>query len=99
MLVPVTQFMRPNGRRKELAIEIKDECKEKYDELYECGATLTAEQLMTGVVSQTITLDNFNFDIILTPGSSLEGNKEALEEMILRFNKKDCLMQIKQMEI
>ncbi len=88
MTASVTQFMRPNGRQVEHSLEISDDCKDKYQEIIGCGLRLTAEQLGNGTVSQTIEADDFDFDICLTKGSDLDENKKALEQMILRFDKK-----------
>lgn len=87
MKVQVTQFMRPNGRQVLHELEIDDNCKEKYEEIVECGARLTGEQLRTGEVSQTIETVDGDFEIILTKGSDLAENKKALEKIILRFDK------------
>jgi len=87
MIVKVTQYYRPDGRKKTHEIEVSDECKEKYQEIISCGARLTAEQLMDGVVSQTIETVDGDYDIILTRGNDPSKNKEALEKMIMRFDK------------
>ena len=90
MKVNVTQYYRPYGWQETHEIEIRDECAEHYQQIGECGARLTAEQLMTGVVSQAIECEEFDFDMILTPGSDFEQNKRALETLILRFDKEKC---------
>ncbi len=94
MIAEVTQYMRPNGRQVNHDLEIDDKCQEKYQEIVDCGARLAAEQLMTLEVSQTIETEDFDFDIILTPGGNLNDNKIALEKMILRFDKNECLKRI-----
>ncbi len=96
MKVNVTQYMRPNGRRVEHAIEVRDECSQKYQDILDCNANLSTEQLMTGAVSQTIECADGDFDIILTFGKDYDENKEALEKMILRFNKTTFLVWQKQ---
>ena len=90
MKVNVTQFMRPNGRQVLRELEISDGCISQYKAIGECKARLTAEQLMSGEVSQTIECENFDYDIILTPGSDFDENKCALEKLILRFDKESC---------
>lgn len=90
MKVSVTQYMRPNGRQVTHELEISDECKTQYAAIGECTARLTGEQLMSGVVSQVIECEDFDFDIILTPGLDLEENIRALETLILRFEKERC---------
>ena len=88
MIIQVTQFMRPCGKRVCHKLEISDDCKDKYKEIIKCGAMLTGEQLMSGAVSQTIETTDGDFDIVITNGSSLIENKRALEKMILRFDKR-----------
>lgn len=87
MIVQVTQFMRPNGRQVQRELEVSDNCKEKYQEIIECGARLTGEQLMSGAVSQTIETSDGDFNLVLTKGTDLAENKKALEIMILDFDK------------
>lgn len=87
MQVEVTQFMRPDGRQVAHQLTIKDDCEASYKAILSVGARLTAEQLMNGTVSQTIETNEGDFDITLTGGSDFTKNKEALEEMILRFDK------------
>ena len=90
MKVKVTQYYRPNGWQQTHELEVSDECAEQYQAIRECNARLTAEQLMTGMVSQTIECEDFDFDIIQTPGPDFEQNKRALETLILRFDKEKC---------
>ena len=87
MLVKVTQYYRPDGRQATHELNINDNCKEKYQEIIESCARLTCEQLMTGVVSQTIETPDGDYDIILTDGINFDKNKTALETMIMRFDK------------
>ena len=96
MKVKVMQFQLPDGRQKELEIEIDDKCEAKYQDILSSGSRLTVEALTTGEVSQTIECSEFDYDITLTPGSDFEQNKTALEEMILRFDKDMCLLQQKE---
>ncbi len=91
MIVEVTQFMRPDGRQVKHELEVSDECKEKYEELLSCNTRLTAEQLMSGAVSQTIECTDGDLDFALTKGPDLEENKKELEKMILRFDKIACV--------
>ena len=87
MIVAFPQFMRPDGRQVQHELEISDECKEKYQEIVDCGLRLTGEQLRTLEVSQTIEGPDFDFDMCLTNGKKLDETKKALEKMILRFDK------------
>lgn len=89
MIAKVTQYYRPDGRQVDHEITLKDDCKEKYDQIMTVGR-LTCEQLMTGMVSQAVECEDFDFDIILSDGKSLLKNKESLEKLILRFDLAKC---------
>ena len=91
MKVKIMQFIPPNGRQLQLQIQIDDKCADKYADILACSARLTIELLMTDEISQTIECSDFDFDITIT--KPLEPNKAALEEMIMRFNKGECLRQ------
>ena len=93
MIVDVTQYMRPDGRQVQHKLTVSNECKEKYDELVSCGARLTGEQLMSRTVSQCIEMPDFDYDMELTDGDDLKENIKALEKMILRFDKVECMKQ------
>lgn len=94
MIVEVTQYMRPDGRKRRHQLEVRDECASKYQDILDSGCRLAAEQLITKEVSQTIECDDFDFAITITDGKSFEGNKAALEAMILDFDKA-CFEQMK----
>ncbi len=93
MTVTVTQFMRPDGRQVKRELEISDEYKEKYEEILSCDARLTAERLIDGTVSQTIECGNFDFAFAITTGKDFNENKQALEKMILQFDRIKCIKQ------
>ena len=86
MKVIVRIYTLPNGRRHNETIGLPDRLINKYQAIQDCGCRLAAEILSTGEVSQTITCDDFDYDIVITKGSDLEENKNALIEMIERFD-------------
>ena len=96
MKVDQTQFIRPNGRQILTRITVDDKCQTKYADILDCGARLTIELLMNDTVSQTIECSEFDFDIVLTKSDS-DSVKSDLEQMIMRFDKEDCLCQQAQM--
>lgn len=51
--VPFTQFVRPNGRRRELSIWRPDDIKELARRFIEAGGWFECEELSTGQVSLT----------------------------------------------
>jgi len=85
MEVEITQFMRPNGKQVSGKIEISDDCQEQYDAIIAAGGRLTCEQLMSGVVSQTIEFTDGDVDMILTNPSKESKYREDLEKMIRRY--------------
>jgi hypothetical protein len=88
MIVEVTQYYRPDGRQRTHELEISDDCAEKYKQIRAVGCRLTAEQLMSLEVSQTIEHKEGDYDLILTKGNDFDENKKALETMIRRFDDK-----------
>ena len=93
MKVDVTQYIKPNGRQVSRTVEIDDKCKGNYAAILSCHARLTVEQLITEQVSQAVECEDFDFDIILTSGADGDENKTAMETMILRFDKDECIKQ------
>lgn len=87
MIVQVTQFLRPDGRKRTLELEIPDEYKEQYDLICSCGCEITCEQMMNRKAVQYITNDNGDFDIRITSANKHEDADKALLEMIRTFNK------------
>jgi hypothetical protein len=50
MLIPVCQYMRPNGVKSWAEVNIDDSLKEKYEQLVSVNGFLSAEILTTGEV-------------------------------------------------
>jgi len=85
MKIMVTQFLRPNGRKKELPLEIPDTYQGQYNLIKQCNCSITCEQLTTGEAAQYISHAKGDFDIKVTP--CFEAADKALLEMILAFDK------------
>jgi len=85
MKITVTQFLRPNGRKKELLLEIPDSYQEQYKLIKQCGCYISCEQIQTGEAAQYITHKTGDFAIKVTP--CFETADNALLEMIAAFNK------------
>jgi len=58
--IPFTQYLRPDGRKREITIPRPDDVTEKAEEVIKLGGKFEAEELMTGEVSLTCaaTLDD-----------------------------------------
>ena len=52
-MIEFTQYMLPDGRRKQITMDVPDEIQTKYDDLRENGYHFDAEILTTGIVSFT----------------------------------------------
>jgi len=51
MSIPFTQFLRPNGRRKQVTTEADEETERLAHEVIEAGGVFEVEELTTGDVS------------------------------------------------
>jgi len=84
----ITQYLRPDGRKKEIIVEIPDEYEKIIKKIKENSCIITCEQLTTGEAAQYITSEEYgDYDIQITKCGK-EADK-ALLEMIKRFNEKD----------
>jgi hypothetical protein len=88
VIVELIQFMRPNGRQVPSSCEVSDDLASNYRALREAGCRLTAEVLMTGVVSQAIEHSEGDFAIELCQNAP-DKPREALENLLRRFNTAD----------
>ncbi len=77
-------------------LEISDACKEKYQEIIDCGARLSGESLPSGAVSQIIEHDDFDYASCLSSERGINASVEALEKMILEFDKETFMAQLKE---
>lgn len=84
MKLTVTQFMRPDGRRKPITLEIPDDCKSKVEEFQACGCEITCEQMMNGQAVQYISHDEGDFAIEMS--NSGKDADAALLKMIRGFD-------------
>lgn len=83
--IPFTQFLRPNGRRRDVSIEVADDVASKARELIGQGLSFECEELMTGEVSLTITdPEEGDLDIRVRPNGP--GIREAVEDMVRGFD-------------
>lgn len=66
MKVVVIQFIAPFGEQREQSVEVPNDCAVGYEALRRHGCRLTAEVLMTGLVSQCIEHEEGDYDIRIT---------------------------------
>lgn len=84
MTLTVTQFMRPDGRRKTISLEIPDDYKSKVAELQACECEITCEQMMNGQATQYISHNEGDFAIVSSNcGTDADA---ALLKMIKEFD-------------
>lgn len=92
MIIESTQFLRPDGRRRKLQLDIPDEYYSQYYLIHSCGCWLTCEQLMSGMAAHYITNEHGDFITKLSPAKEDGVTDEAvadktLLEMINEFDK------------
>jgi hypothetical protein len=62
--VPMTQYLRPDGRTKGVETDLPNETLELFKDMIKCGCRFEVEELRTGEVSVTIsTTDPYAKDI------------------------------------
>lgn len=84
MLIPILQFLLPNGRRREICGEISDDLGGQWEQIRTRGLRITAEILMTDEVS--LALEDparGDFDSrIITNGPAVP---KALDDLVRSF--------------
>ena len=79
-----TQFLLPDGRKREFTTDIPDGLADQWKTITDLGVGLKAEMLTTGEVDLALVWQGDNFDIE-TISNGQEAPK-ALEAMIARFD-------------
>lgn len=88
MYIRIVQYLRPDGRRLRLDLEILDKYQQQYELLCSCGCKITCEQLMDGTAVQYISHALGDFTIEITPPFDKEAADATLLRMIESFDKK-----------
>ena len=84
-IVPLTQFMRPDGRQVPVTIEVAQDVADKARTIIARGFRFECECLSTGQVSMTIT-DPEKGDLDIRVRENGPGIREAVEDMVRRFH-------------
>ena len=75
----VVQFLRPNGRQKPITTQLPADTHDAYRAMLAAGCRFETEVLRTQEVSVTITRDEKDFDISVTPnGPEVQGGMVAM---------------------
>lgn len=78
--VKCTQFLRPNGRQREVETDLPAECQGAYLEMLAHGCRFEAEMLVTGQVS--VTISNGEVDLIMSLIPNGPEVQEAMANML-----------------
>ncbi len=65
--VSVTQYVRPDGRKRLVTTRLPEETKELFDDMILEGWFFETEQIMTGMISTTISNNDIDLDSEVTP--------------------------------
>lgn len=82
--IEFTQYLRPNGERRQIRIHRPPTIVEKAQKIIEAGFRFEAEVLTDGLVSLTIT--GKNTDVAITIGSNDAWVLSAVDKMVLDFD-------------
>lgn len=83
-IIPFTQFVAPNGTRREVTIVVSDETATKARLIIQRGFAFECEVLMSGEVSLTVT-DPDEGDLDIEVVQNGPGVREAVERLVDRF--------------
>lgn len=83
-IIPFAQYLRPDGRRREVSIEVAPEIADKARAIIARGLCFECEELATGQVSLTIT-DPEEGDLDIRLVSNGPGVRDAVEDLVRRF--------------
>lgn len=82
MIVPFTQYLRPNGQRKDGGFEVSDEVGAIARELLEAGVHFDAEVLSSGELSLTAELDRLEEYPVLSIKVFAQESPEQVTAMV-----------------
>lgn len=86
MLIPFTQYLRPDGRQKDVSIDINYAAGNKAKELIDAGAKFEAEVLRTGVVSfECINYNVDEDDLMFCLSNRLVPNGPRVKEVVMEL--------------
>lgn len=93
MLIPFTQYLRPNGRKKNISIEVDQATGDMAKELINAGARFEVEELRTGLVSlecinTNVDEDDYMFCLSSQLVPNGPGMKEAVAELVSEAHKR-----------
>lgn len=79
MIVKVTQYMRPDGRKRPMTMKLDASLLPLYEEMLAAGFRFSVEVLGNGVVSVCIENDEYDADCALSPnGPEIVEKMEAM---------------------
>lgn len=81
-----TQFLLPNGRRREVTTEVSQEAWDKAQDIKEAGFNFEIEVLNTGQVSATISSVEAGVDLAHSITPNGPEVQEGIEKMITDFD-------------
>jgi hypothetical protein len=86
MIINVTQYLRPNGRKVVHEFEIDEKYKDQYNNLTAYGCHLTCEQLQTGHGVHYISHRLGDFQSVISAPGNFKEAEEKLLSLIEAFD-------------
>ena len=88
MEIKFVQYLRPDGRKREVACDIPDDLEPNYKAIKAAGLEIACEELMTGMVSITVSHEDGDFLMELGPnGPGPHSPKNNLQKVIRDFDR------------
>lgn len=88
--VPITQYLLPDGRKRDISIDVPDSLAPKLKKIAKAGLSIEAEVLTTTEVSFTLACHKYAADYDILICTNGPGARESLITLIERFDEKEC---------
>jgi hypothetical protein len=86
MAIPFTQYLRPDGRRAQVEIDMPEEIERKAQQIIAAGYVFEVEHLTTGHASLTIADPSKGEDVAIEVVPNGPAVPDAVERLVRSFN-------------
>jgi hypothetical protein len=98
MEIHLTQYLLPDGRQREVSVDVPDSLRAKLAKIRKAGLTIEAEVLTTAEVSFTLACHKYAADYDILICTNGPGTRENLIRLIERFDEKECKKWLREQE-
>jgi hypothetical protein len=100
MQVQVTQYLLPDGRKRQTSVDVPDSLAPILKRIEKAGLVIEAEILTTSEVSFTLACHKYaaDYDILICMNGPGTRDRESLIRLIERFDEKTCQKWLRELE-